>query len=141
MQAVGSPGGGAIATAADLTRFYQAILADWRGDDGPGIWRRAVLEDAFRVHFPDFIDPMTKQPALRGLGVVIAGAEGAIWRGFSPRCSARSIGHMGAGGQIAWADPESGLSFAYLTNGADRDAARQGGRGLRLSTLASKCLA
>ena len=141
VQAVGNPGGGAIATAAAIAMFYQAILADWRGSDGPGIWSRPALEDALRVRFPDFIDPMTKQPALRGLGVVIAGSEGAIWRGFSPKCSARSIGHMGAGGQVAWADPESGLSFAYLTNGAERDAVRQGGRGLQLSLLASRCLA
>jgi CubicO group peptidase (beta-lactamase class C family) len=140
VQRVGNPGGGAIGTAAAVAMFYQAILADWRGD-GPGIWSRPVLEDAFRVRFADFVDPMTKQPALRGLGVVTAGDSGAIWRGFSPHCSARSIGHMGAGGQIAWADPESGLSFAYVTNGAERDAVRQGGRGLRLSTLASECLA
>ena len=140
VQAVGNPGGGAIGSAAGVAMFYQAILADWRGS-GPGIWSRDTLEDACRVRNADFVDPMTKQPALRGLGVVTAGEEGGIWRGFAPRCCARSIGHMGAGGQVAWADPESGLSFAYVTNGAERDAVRQGSRGLQLSVLASKCLA
>jgi CubicO group peptidase (beta-lactamase class C family) len=46
---------------------------------------------------------------------------------------------MGAGGQVAWADPETGLSFAFLTNGAQRNAARQGANGFRLSTLAAAC--
>ena len=64
----------------------------------------------------------------------------AFWRGFAESCSARSFGHMGAAGQVAWADPESGLSFALLTSGADRDPARQGGRNFRLSTMANECL-
>ncbi len=80
---------------------------------------------------------MTNQPALRGLGVVIAGPEGKMWRGFSEECSPRAFGHMGAAGQVSWADPETGLSFAFLTNGAHRDAARQGANGFRLSTLAA----
>jgi CubicO group peptidase (beta-lactamase class C family) len=83
---------------------------------------------------------MTGQPALRGLGVVVAGESGKIWRGFAEALSPRSIGHMGAGGQIAWADPDDGLSFAYCTNAADRDPARQGARGLRLSSLAAACV-
>ena len=77
------------------------------------------------------------QPALRGLGVVVAGESGRLWRGFSEQCSARSFGHMGAGGQVAWADPVSGLSFVYCTNGAQRDPARQGATGFQLSNLAA----
>ena len=46
------------------------------------------------------------------------------------------FGHNGAGGQIAWADPVSGVSFVYLTNGFDRDPVRQGRRGVALSSLA-----
>ena len=82
---------------------------------------------------------MTKRPALRGLGVVVAGEEDRMWRGFADACSPRAFGHMGAGGQISWADPETGLSFAFLTNGAQRDPRRQGAQGFRLSTLAAAC--
>ncbi len=139
-RAVGTPGGGAVATAAALAMFYQALLADAEGR-GPGIWRPETLADAWAVRNPELIDGMTGQPALRGLGVVVAGAEGRLWRGFAESCSARSFGHMGLGGQIAWADPESGLSFAFLTSAADRDPARQGGRGFRLSGLVNACLA
>lgn len=42
-----------------------------------------------------------------------------------------------AGGQVAWADPESGLSFVFLTNAAEKNPARQGANGFRLSTLAA----
>ena len=36
------------------------------------------------------------------------------------------------------ADPESGLSFVFLTNGAHKDALRQGANGFKLSTLADR---
>ena len=38
---------------------------------------------------------MTQHPALRGLGLVVAGDDGRIWRGFAPNNSARAVGHMG----------------------------------------------
>lgn len=140
IRAIGSPGGGAIATAADVALFYQGLLADADGR-GPGVWQAETLRDAWTPRRPELIDPMTKHPALRGLGVVVAGAEGRMWRGFPDGCSARSFGHMGAGGQISWADPESGLSFAFCTSGAERDPVRQGAHGLQLSTLAAACAA
>jgi CubicO group peptidase (beta-lactamase class C family) len=51
--------------------------------------------------------------------------------------SPRAFGHAGAGGQIAWADPETGISFAYLTNGLDRHVLREGRRGVALSSRAA----
>jgi hypothetical protein len=39
---------------------------------------------------------------------------------------------------VAWADPGTGISFAYLTNGIDGDWTREGFRSYILSTLASK---
>jgi CubicO group peptidase (beta-lactamase class C family) len=135
---IGSPSGGAITTAADVALFYQGLLADAAGR-GPGIWQASQLEDAWRPRNSDLVDPMTRQRAYRGLGVVVAGERERMWRGFAEACSARSFGHMGLGGQIAWADPESGLSFAFCTNGAQRDPLRQGARGLRLSMLAAAC--
>ncbi len=134
----GSPGGGGIATAADIALFYQALLGDARGR-GPGIWRPETLENAWRIRNPGFTDPITQQPAMRGLGFVMAGESGRAWRGFAEQCSAGSFGHMGAGGQVSWADPESGLSFVFLTNGAQQNPRRQGANGFRLSTLAVQC--
>lgn len=139
-RSIGSPGGGAIGTAADVALFYQGVLASLDPARG-GPWQRAIVEDACTPRNVTFVDPMTGHPALRGLGVVIAGGEDRIWRGFAPNHSALAFGHMGAGGQIAWADPATGISFTFLTSGAERDPARQGARGLRLSNLAAGALA
>jgi CubicO group peptidase (beta-lactamase class C family) len=132
---IGHPGGGGVMTAADLVTFYQAILAN-----DAGIWEPDVLADAIGTVRNSKPDRWTKVPANRGLGVVIAGADGkSNLRGLGHTNSARAFGHNGAGGQIAWADPESGISFAYVTNGLDAHVIRQGRRGIALSSLAAVC--
>ncbi len=136
---IGSPGGGSIGTAADVALFYQGVLASL-DPAGGGLWNSATVVDACTPRNVEFIDPMTKHRALRGLGLVVAGEDGRIWRGFAPSNSACSVGHMGAGGQVAWADPVSGISLAFLTNGAERYTARQGANGLRLSKIAAGAL-
>jgi CubicO group peptidase (beta-lactamase class C family) len=50
--------------------------------------------------------------------------------------SPRTFGHGGAAGQIAWADPDSGLSFVYLTDGSDINAIRQARRTRELTAAA-----
>jgi CubicO group peptidase (beta-lactamase class C family) len=129
----GVPGAGAVATAADVARFYQALLAD-----PGGLWDPAVLEDATANVRNRFLDPWTGVPANRTLGLVVAGDDGLahMRMHFGRTVSPRTFGHAGAGGQIAWADPESGLSFCYLTNGLDAHLLRQGRRGVALSSRA-----
>ncbi|MDX6582938.1 MAG: hypothetical protein QOI10_2122, partial [Solirubrobacterales bacterium] len=53
--------------------------------------------------------------------------------------SPKAFGHNGAAGQLAWGDPETGLSLAYCTNGIDRHTLRQGRRGVAISSLAAQC--
>ncbi len=132
---LGVPGGGGYGRAADLALFYQAILHN------PGtIWDPDTLEDArshVRNHLPD---PLMGVPANRTLGLLQAGDDGkGNLRGFGRAVSPRAIGHNGAGGQLAWADPETGLSFGYTTNGLDRHEIRQPRRGTALSSLAAAC--
>src|SRR5439155_815268 len=80
--------------------------------------------------------------ANRTRGMVVAGDDGkSAFRGFGRTVSGRTFGHMGAGGQVAWADPETGLSFCYLTNGVDADLLRSGRRGTSLSSKAGICVA
>ena len=80
-----------------------------------------MLADATGNVRNTFPDPQTGVPANRALSIVVAGDDGkAAMRGFGHTVSPAAFGHDGAGGQIAWADPESGVSFVWLTNGLDR---------------------
>ena len=134
---VGVPGGGGITTAADLALYYQALLHN-TGD----LWKPDVLADAtgrVRNRMPD---PLLGVPANRSLGLVLAGDDGgSAQRGLGHTVSPAAFGHNGAGGQIAWADPASGLSFTYLTNGLDRHVIRLWRRGSSVSSLAGVCAA
>jgi CubicO group peptidase (beta-lactamase class C family) len=137
----GVPGGGGVATAADLALFYQALVHEGRGPDGAPVWRPETIREARRVRNPDFVDPWLGKPANRGLGIVVAGGADKAFLGFGRTASDETFGHLGAGGQIAWADPATGISFAYLTNGHDRDVVREGRRTTALSSLAARCAA
>ena len=132
VRAVGIPGGGGIMRAADLALFYQGLL-----HNPGGIWDDGTLRDATSRVRNTFPDRIFGTPANRALGVVVAGDDGkAHMRGFGRTSSPRAFGHGGAGGQIGWADPETGISFAYLTNGMDRHPIRMARRGVALSSLA-----
>jgi CubicO group peptidase (beta-lactamase class C family) len=134
-RALGVPGGGAVMRAADLAIFYQALL-----HDPGGIWDPAVLADGTGNVRNSLPERWSGVPANRSLGLIIAGDDGrANMRGFGHTGSARTFGHNGAGGQVAWADPDSGISFAYVTNGMDQHVIRQARRGIALSSLAAIC--
>jgi CubicO group peptidase (beta-lactamase class C family) len=137
---VGVPGGGGLTTAGDLALFYQSLLGHLDGSRDLGIWRRDTLKKVLRVRSGELVDPMLGMRVNRALGVVVAGDDGrGIYRGFGAGCSAIAFGHGGGGGQIGWADPVSGISFAYCTNGMDRNFIRHGRRGVALSSLAADC--
>jgi CubicO group peptidase (beta-lactamase class C family) len=141
IRAVGAPASGGIATSAALALFYQALLHDLAAQDGEHrVWRSATIARALEIRTGDLIDPMTRRRAHRGLGVVVAGDDDRVYRGFGSDTSPAAFGHPGAGGQVAWADPATGLSFVCLTNGFDRDVIRLGMRGIVLSTLAAHCV-
>jgi len=132
---VGVPGGGGVATAADMALYYQALL-----HDPAAIWKPDVLSDVtstVRNSFPDYMGV----PANRTRGLIVKGDdERAHVRGMGRTVSSRTFGHNGAGGQIAWGDPETGLSFCYLTNGLDQHELRQWRRGAAISNRAGNCV-
>jgi CubicO group peptidase (beta-lactamase class C family) len=133
--AAGVPGAGAVARAADVAMFYQALL-----DDRTGIWDAKVLQDGTTNVRNVLVDPLFKVPANRTLGLMVAGDDGqAIVRGFGRHAGPRSFGAPGVGGQIAWADPDSGLSFCYLTNGLDVDVVASFTRSAKIAGLAGRC--
>lgn len=135
IRAVGVPGGGGITSAADLALYYQALLHG--GLNGSRVWSAGTLAEARRVRTGELLDPVFGKPVSRGLGIVIAGDESRNYRGFGHTNSALTFGHNGAGGQLAWVDPASGISLAYLTSAHDRNTIRQGRRGVAIGSLAA----
>ena len=133
---IGVPGGGGFATAADLALFYQAMLHG--GLEDVCLWSEHTRDNVRRIRTGELRDPFTGKLANRGLGVVLAGDDERSFRGFGKTCSALAFGHNGAGGQLAWVDPASGISIGYVTNGHDRNEIRQARRGVAIGSLAAK---
>jgi CubicO group peptidase (beta-lactamase class C family) len=133
---LGVPGAGAVSTADDVALLYQHLLHDPKG-----LWDPEVLLDGTqRVRF-DLVDPWTTVAANRTLGLTVAGDDGkAAMRQFGRAVGPRAFGASGLGGQIAWADPDSGLSFCFLTNGLERDQVAAFLRANKLSTYAARCV-
>lgn len=136
IRAVGIPGGGGMATATALALFYQDLLSGV-SDDRSSILNKQTLDYGLKVISEDYRDPLYGVKVNRALGLCIAGDSQRNFRGFGHTNSETSFGHGGAGGQIAWADPETGLSFSYLTNGHDRNPVRVGRRTVSISTKAA----
>ena len=137
VRASGIPGGGAFSNAKDMAMFYQALLHG--GTDQKRLWQEDILVSAKTIRNPELTDPVFKKAANRGLGIVISGDTDRNYRGFGKTNSPLAFGHNGAGGQLCWADPDTGLSFVYLTSGHDRNPIRQGRRGVSISSLAAEC--
>lgn len=138
VRAVGVPGGGGICGAAELALFYQALLHG--GLNGEVLWQPQTMQLVRQVHSGELKDPIFKKLANRGLGIIIAGGDDRSFRGFGKTNSPETFGHNGAGGQLAWVDPATGLSLGYVTSGHDRNPIRQGRRGVALSSIAAGLL-
>ncbi|MDE0801781.1 MAG: serine hydrolase [Acidimicrobiales bacterium] len=133
---VGVPGAGAYATAADVALLYQGVMQNPGGLSDP-----AVLADGIGTVRVTEDDPMRMAPANRSRGFMIAGDDGhALRRGFAVDAGPRTFGHDGAGGQVAWADPDTGQSVAYLPSGIDPDIVRLTRRSVSVSTRAMRSL-
>ncbi len=108
IQAAEIPAANGISTAESLARLYAACVSDV---DGSRILSDASIRDALQVQ--------SAGPQLSGMP-----DDGARWgTGFQlssppsqPMLGAASFGHAGAGGQLAFADAEHGVGFAYLSN-------------------------
>jgi CubicO group peptidase (beta-lactamase class C family) len=100
-----------------------------------------VLADGTGHVRTTYVDPLRGCPANRTLGLVVAGDDGkALLREFGKATGPRAFGASGVGGQIAWADPDNGLSFCWLTNGLTPDIVTTFKRSAGLSTRAAQCV-
>jgi CubicO group peptidase (beta-lactamase class C family) len=114
-RAAGLPGSGGYATARAMAAFYQMLLGGGR------IGNRRILSPRmvafatrdFTGERPD--EGMAGVRMHRGLGPHVRGLGENI-RGLGGMAAPRTFGHGGVGSSYCWADPDSGVSFAYLTN-------------------------
>jgi CubicO group peptidase (beta-lactamase class C family) len=135
VRTVGVPGGGGVMRACDLARFYQGLL-----HNPDELWNPALLTDVTGRVRNNLPERTTKIPASRTLGLVVSGADGlAPFRGMGRSASPAAFGHNGAGGQVAFADPATGVSVAYCTNGLDANFVRQWKRGFAVASLGAAC--
>ncbi len=137
---VGVPGAGGVAGAAQLAMFYQPLVNGGVTASGERVLKAETIDWATRVRTTDSHRvPLLGHPCNRALTVVVAGDDGnASLRGFGRTCSPRAFGHGGAGGQIGWGDPETGISVGYCTDGF-LDEVLQGRRITAISSLAGQC--
>ena len=110
----GIPSSGGFATARGMAALYQMMLNCGRLN-GTRLFSRRLLEFVTRNHTGDMVDTGMGMPMHRGLGVHVRGTTDTI-RGLGTLASPRTFGHGGVGTSYCWGDPESGVSFAYLTN-------------------------
>ncbi len=110
----GVPGGGGYATARAMAALYQMMLGE--GElAGRRIVSPRLLQYAIRNHTGDMVDEYMGMPMHRGLGPHLRGLTPNI-HGLGAFAHPNVYGHGGVGSSYCWADPESGVSFAYLTN-------------------------
>ncbi|MFJ6908069.1 serine hydrolase domain-containing protein [Streptomyces griseoluteus] len=101
------PASNGIATADGLARVYASLIGEV--DGGTRLFTPETRELA-RAEASAGPDRVLVVGTRFGLGFMLHGPA-------SPLLSPGSFGHPGRGGALAFADPASGVSFGYVTNG------------------------
>jgi CubicO group peptidase (beta-lactamase class C family) len=108
------PGGNCVASARAVARHYAALIGDV---DGVRLLPADRVATATAVQTSD-VDANLGRAINKGLGYFLGGTPASA---MGPRATA--FGHPGAGGSIAFADPERGLAVGFaktlLTTHAD----------------------
>ncbi|EFG07369.1 putative esterase [Streptomyces clavuligerus] len=101
------PASNGISTARAVARFYASLIGPV--DGGPRLFAPATLTLA-RTEESAGPDRVLMVPTRFSLGFMLHGAA-------CPLLGPGSFGYPGRGGSLGFADPESGVSFGYVTNG------------------------
>ncbi|MFD8672163.1 serine hydrolase domain-containing protein [Streptomyces seoulensis] len=106
-RAAALPASNGIATADGLARVYASLICEV--DGGTRLFTPETMELA-RTEASAGPDRVLVVGTRFGLGYMLHGPA-------SPLLSPTAFGHPGRGGALAFADPASGISFGYVTNG------------------------
>ncbi|MFD4635153.1 serine hydrolase domain-containing protein [Streptomyces sp. NPDC058284] len=109
-RAASLPASNGTATAGALARFYAALIGEVDGERRLFTPETVALARTEASAGPDRVLVVNTR---FGLGYMLHGAA-------SPLLSPTSFGHPGRGGPLGFADPESALSFGYVTNGMNK---------------------
>ncbi|MGW0731538.1 serine hydrolase domain-containing protein [Streptomyces sp. NPDC002851] len=106
-----------VATARSLARFYAALVGPVAGQEEQQASHPRLLAPATvtlaRTEESAGPDRVLVVNTRFGLGYMLHGAS-------SPLLGPGSFGHPGRGGPLAFADPETGIGFGYVTNGLQK---------------------
>ena len=99
------PASGGVGNASALARMYAACVGLV---DGVRLLHDKTLTAAIE---PQSVgtDAVLGVETSFGLGYMVGAS-------LPPLCGPRAFGHPGAGGSLAFADPDAGIGFAYITN-------------------------
>jgi CubicO group peptidase (beta-lactamase class C family) len=110
----GVPSSGGYGTARALAAFYQ-MLVQGGTLSGVRLLSSRMVAYVTRNFTGDRVDGYMGMPMHRGLGPHSRGTTETI-RGLGSLASPRTFGHGGVGSSYCWGDPDSGVSFTYITN-------------------------
>ena len=106
------PAGNIVATANEVSRFYQILLNEGELDGKRVFDRRTVHRAAQESSFLE-VDLMLGIPLRYGLGMMLGGKYFSLY-GLD---TAQAFGHLGFIEIITWADPARQIAGALLTSG------------------------
>lgn len=112
------PSFGGIGNARSLARFYDRLAA---GEFFRGPWSGALTRRP--SNGPDLV---LRQPTAFSVGFMMDPLDGSgakLRTGFGP--SVNAFGHPGAGGSLAFADPDNRIGFAYVMNRMENGVLRE----------------
>ena len=109
----GEPSHSIVGSAADVALFLQSLVYS-------GLWSDDIVAQGTQVHVCEAaagerIYGGSSQKTSVGLFLTICGEERTMW--VPTTGSDATFGNGGAPCQLAYMDPETGTSFAFLTNG------------------------
>jgi len=121
------PGGSGVSTARDMARFYAAIAAGG-GLGGVSILKPDTVDRMMQIEVDGEIDVTFDAPVRRGPGFELGGLADPRRHWPGATSTVQTFWHGGMGSSVCWADRDSGLAMAFLSNGIRRDAAGAIGR-------------